>query len=75
VILDVSMPTITGPELQARLVAMHSELRILFISAVDDVRIRDAALAAGAHAWFTKPLDGEELLAALGSADRDSSAT
>ena len=67
-ILDVSMPVMSGPELQARLAAMHSELRILFITAIDDARVRDAALAAGARHWFTKPLDDEALLAALDEA-------
>lgn len=67
-ILDVSMPVMSGPELQARLAATHSELRILFISAIDDARVRDAVLAAGARHWFTKPLDDEALLAALGAA-------
>jgi FixJ family two-component response regulator len=66
-ILDVSMPVMSGPELQARLAAMDSDLEILFISAIDDARVRDAVLAAGARLWLTKPLDGEALLAALGS--------
>jgi FixJ family two-component response regulator len=72
-ILDVSMPAMSGPELQARLSAMDSDLHILFISAIDDARVRDAVLAAGARHWFTKPLDGEALLAALDAPGRSPS--
>jgi CheY-like chemotaxis protein len=66
-ILDVSMPGMSGPELQARLAALDSDLRIVFITAIDDERVRNAVLAAGAQHWFTKPIDDAALLAALGA--------
>lgn len=64
-ILDVCMPATSGPELQAELVARGSRLAIHFMSALDDAHVRESVLAAGAHSWLTKPVDGEELLARL----------
>lgn len=69
-IVDVRMPAISGPTLQRRLIAAGSNLAIYFISAVDDAPTREGVLAAGARGWFTKPLDGESLLAALASSAR-----
>lgn len=69
-VLDVHMPAISGPELQAQLAARGSKLRIFFISALDDGPTRAGVIAAGARGWFTKPLDGESLLAALGTPAR-----
>lgn len=64
-ILDVCMPSTSGPELQAELVARGTRLSIHFMSALDDDHVRESVLAAGARSWFTKPVDGEELLARL----------
>lgn len=64
-ILDVRMPGMGGVELQRQLVHEGFQPRILFLSSVDDPRTRNAALANGAHAWFSKPLDTEALLAAI----------
>jgi FixJ family two-component response regulator len=65
-ILDVRMPVISGPELLERLVSSRSDLAIYFMSAVDDALMREGVLASGARGWFTKPIDGDALLAALG---------
>jgi FixJ family two-component response regulator len=70
-ILDVRMPSSTGPELQAQLVAEKSSLAIYFMSAVDDAATRERVIDAGALGWFTKPIDGDALLSALDSAPRD----
>lgn len=64
-LLDVSMPGMSGPELHERLRECGSPLAVHFMSALDDARVRDLQLAAGARAWFQKPIDGELLLAAL----------
>jgi len=69
-IVDVRMPSITGPELQEELIARRSSLAIYFISAVDDATTRKRVLDAGARGWFTKPLDGESLLHALAGPER-----
>lgn len=64
-LLDVCMPSTSGPELQAELLARGSELEVHFMSALDDAHVRERVLAAGARAWFTKPIDGEALLEAV----------
>jgi FixJ family two-component response regulator len=69
-LLDVSMPKKSGPELQAELRARGSALDVHFMSALDDALTRERVLAAGARAWFAKPIDGEALLAALASTRR-----
>lgn len=67
-LLDVRMPGMSGPELQAHLLDQGYDPRIFFISSVDDEHVKDAALSAGALGWFSKPLDGAALLAAIGAA-------
>ena len=64
-LLDVSMPGMSGPELQERLVALGSRLNVHLMSALDDPHVRERALAAGARAWFSKPVDMDALLAAV----------
>ncbi len=59
------MPGMSGPELQARLREAGSRLRVLFMSGLDDPRVRENVLEAGARAWFSKPVDGAQLLEAL----------
>jgi FixJ family two-component response regulator len=70
VILDVRMPSMSGPEVMERLIARGSSSRIFFVTADDDALVRRSVLAAGACGWFTKPLDGETLLAAVGNSAR-----
>ena len=64
-LLDVCMPGMSGPELQERLLESGSTLPVHFMSALDDAHVRERVLAAGARAWFTKPVDGDALLAVL----------
>lgn len=64
-LLDVSMPGMTGPELHERLVARGTQLHVHLMSALDDAHVRERALAAGARAWFAKPVDTDALLAAV----------
>jgi len=66
VLLDVRMHELSGPEVMQELEEEPS-LRIFFMSAADDSLIRRSVLAAGARGWFTKPIDGEALLAAIGA--------
>jgi FixJ family two-component response regulator len=64
-VLDVCMPGISGPELQSRLRAQGASLPTIFISAVDDPRVRDEALRDGGRAWLPKPVDAERLIATI----------
>ncbi|HZZ14016.1 MAG TPA: response regulator [Paraburkholderia sp.] len=57
VILDIQMPGMNGLEVQRRLAG--SGLPIIFITAHDDVGIREQALSAGALAYLRKPFNDE----------------
>jgi FixJ family two-component response regulator len=66
VVLDVQMPDIGGLELQRRLAP--SGLPVIFITAHDDLGVREAALAAGAVAFMRKPFQDEILIKTLRAA-------
>lgn len=65
VVLDVRMPTMSGLELQDRLVAMHADLPIVFLSAHADISMAMDAVRKGASGFVTKPPKTELLLAEL----------
>jgi two-component system response regulator FixJ len=64
-VLDVRMPEMTGLELQKQLAASGAEIPVIFISAHEDSRAVEMALAAGAEAFLYKPFDDQDLLAAI----------
>jgi FixJ family two-component response regulator len=57
VILDVQMPGLNGLEVQQRLAG--SGMPVIFITAHDDIGVREQALAAGAVAYLRKPFNDE----------------
>ena len=61
-ILDVRMPGLDGPHMLTELRRRGATVAVLFLSAVDDPRIREDVLAGGAAGWLTKPVEGEVLL-------------
>ena len=61
-VLDVWMPDMNGLEVQACLRQDSPETRIIFISGRDDPSVRQAALDAGAFAFFAKPFEDELLM-------------
>ena len=61
-VLDVWMPQMNGLEVQACLRQDSPETRIIFISGRDDPSVRQAALDAGAFAFFAKPFEDEVLM-------------
>ncbi|KRQ93548.1 response regulator transcription factor [Bradyrhizobium valentinum] len=65
VIADVQMPTMSGLDLQASLLAQGYRVPFIFITAfaVDDARAR--ALKAGAICFLAKPFAGEALIDCL----------
>jgi FixJ family two-component response regulator len=66
IVLDVQMPGINGLEVQKRLAG--ADVPIVFITAHDDLAVRDAALAAGASAYLHKPFDDEVFIGAVRAA-------
>lgn len=64
-LLDLHMPGMSGFELQAALAAAHPAVPVLVITGHDTPDARARALALGAKAYLCKPVDDEELLAAI----------
>ena len=63
VVLDVMMPGIDGIEVCRQI--NHERVKVIMLSARDDAETKDAAAAAGANAYLTKPFSAIELLDAL----------
>lgn len=61
-VLDVSMPDMKGPELQAVLNRRGSHLPIIFLTAHGDIPTTVKTIKAGAVDFLTKPADGTVLL-------------
>ena len=68
VLIDVHMPQMNGLEVQSRLRKISPSTRMIIFTGKDDPLVRSTALNAGASAYFTKPFDDEEFLAAVRSA-------
>jgi FixJ family two-component response regulator len=65
IILDVRMPEMTGPELQEKLTDAEYSMPIIFLSAHGDVPTTARAMKKGAVDFLTKPVDKDDLLAAI----------
>ena len=69
-VLDVQMPGITGPELQAILARSASPPPIIFVTSRTDDALRARILSRGARAVLYKPFDPDTLLALVAVASR-----
>lgn len=65
VLLDISMPGLSGHEVLARIRGRKPGLPVLMLTARDDVDNKVRALDAGADDYLTKPFAFEELLARI----------
>jgi len=65
IVLDVSMPDMTGPELQEELSKVEHCMPIIFLSGHGDVPITAKAMKKGAVDFLTKPVDRDDLLGAI----------
>lgn len=65
VLLDISLPELSGHEVLARIRARRPALPILMLTARDDLDNKVRALDAGADDYLTKPFAFEELLARI----------
>lgn len=68
VVLDVQMPGLNGLEVQERLTKAGVQLPVIFITAHDEVGVRERALAAGAVAFLRKPFNDELFIKTLHAA-------
>jgi FixJ family two-component response regulator len=69
-VLDVSMPSMTGPELQRELARRGQSIPIVFITAHKDDTVRPRLIEQGAVECLFKPFSDTALQEALGSALR-----
>ena len=68
VVLDVHMPGMNGLEVQELLVRNENPLPVIFITAHDEVSVRQRALQAGAVAFLRKPFNDELFIKTLNEA-------
>jgi DNA-binding NarL/FixJ family response regulator len=65
VLLDMTMPGVSGEELITRIRLHHPNQAILVLSMHDELQIAQRALRAGAAGYLTKDSEPEALLAAI----------
>ena len=63
--LDVSMPGFTGLELQQALIEKNCSLPIVFLTGRGDIPTSVRAMKHGAVDFLTKPVDDNDLIAAI----------
>jgi FixJ family two-component response regulator len=67
-IVDVTMPSISGFELHRRLTANHYRIPTIFMTAYDDDDVRIRASQAGVAGFLLKPFSDESLFQTVDSA-------
>jgi FixJ family two-component response regulator len=67
-VLDVSLPGLSGLDLQKRVAADRADMPIIFITGFGDVPMTVRAMKAGAVEFLTKPFDDDVLLTAIRNA-------
>ena len=72
-VLDVSLPELSGLDLQNLLAVDRSHIPIIFITGHGDVPMTVRAMKGGAVEFLTKPFDDDELLSAVRNAIQRSS--
>jgi FixJ family two-component response regulator len=65
VILDVQMPGLNGLQVQERLTRTRPNIPVIFVTAADEARIREQALASGAVAFLRKPFNNDLFMKTL----------
>jgi FixJ family two-component response regulator len=68
VVLDIHLGGMSGIELRRRLTAAGSDVPVIFISAIDDAAVHEAAMEAGCVAYLRKPFPGTLLIDAINKA-------
>lgn len=73
-VLDVSLPGLSGLDLQTKLNADGNNIPIIFITGFGDIPMTVRAMKAGAAEFLTKPFNHEDLFSAIDRALRHSRA-
>ena len=71
-VLDIRLNGMSGVDLQKQLAGAGSVTPVVFITAHDDPKVREEALAAGCAGFFRKTDPGEAVLAAITAATEHS---
>ncbi len=72
VIMDVSMPLMSGEEATRQIKSFLPRTRVIALSMYDEVEKKQKMFEAGAESYILKTVSAEELLAALRSKESDS---
>jgi DNA-binding NtrC family response regulator len=67
-ILDLKMPGISGMEVLEKIISIDAEIKVIVLTALNEVKLAVEAIKKGAYDYFVKPVDNEELLLALSKA-------
>ena len=65
ILLDVRIPGLSGPDLQARLIELGSTLPIVFLTGHADIPTTVQTIKAGAQDVLTKPISSDQLLGTI----------
>ncbi len=65
ILLDITMPHLSGTGVQQRLNERHISLPVITVSATDDEPTRERARRLGASLFLRKPVDDQALLDAI----------
>lgn len=68
VVIDMWMPKMNGLDVQRRLRELSPATRVIVLTANDDTLVRWNALAAGAAAFFIKPVRADTFVTSIRSA-------
>jgi FixJ family two-component response regulator len=64
-VLDIQLPKMSGLELRQQLTTMGSDIPVIFITAIEDKSVENAATRLGCVAYLRKPFPPEMLIAAV----------
>ena len=67
-VLDLAMPGLGGLEVQQRLAELQDHIPIVFLTGHGDIPTSVRAIKAGADDFLSKPVKGDDLVAAVNSA-------
>jgi FixJ family two-component response regulator len=65
IVTDIHMPAMSGLDLQIELTRRGWRQPLILMTAYPTEMAREQAVSAGAHAFLTKPIDPDALLAAI----------
>jgi FixJ family two-component response regulator len=74
-VFDISMPGLDGLELQQALTAGGSQRPVIFLTGKGDIPTSVRAMKAGAIDFLTKPVNDDDLLAAIARAEKEDGTT